>query len=109
MIDPALKGHIPALQCLLEDRRTIGAPRDVYMVLVSRLDLYEFTPVKLQEVFIRLAISKRTAIRALQALVELGYLQKGPPMKAGGNIPVNSYRLIWLCPVGSQMSPPKAS
>lgn len=96
---------IPAERCLLRDRRTRGAIREAYLYVFEDLDLREFRPVKVLVVQHGLGISRRRAIDALHALVALGYLEKGPPDDSG----VNTYRLVWACPVGSQTAPPRAS
>ena len=105
MIDPTLIGHIPAWQCLIRDRRTRGDRREVYLLILSDLDLSEFTPVKTLYVQETLKMSRRGAIGALHWLVENGYLERGTPDETG----VNTYRLVWACPVGSQIAPPQAS
>ena len=104
MIDPTLKGHMPAYQCAILDRRTRGVARLVYVLLFEDLDLYAFTPVKVYRVH-PLQISRRSAIQAMKDLVEWGYLEKGPPDPSG----VHTYRLRWTCPVGSLIAPPRAS
>lgn len=96
---------LPAIGCLLRDRRTRGAPREAYLLILPDLDLMRYTPVKVFQIQNGLGISRRRSIHALHHLVELGYLEQGPPDETG----VNTFRLVWACPVGSQIAPPQAS
>lgn len=96
---------LPAVDCMLRDPRTRGSVREVYLLILPDLDLQRFTPVKLRAVFEPLRMSKRGAIESLRKLVEWGYLELGPPDETG----VKTYRLVWACPVGSQIAPPRSA
>lgn len=96
---------LPAVGCLLRDRRTRGAPREAYLFLLPDLDLVRYTPVKTLLVQHGLSCNRRAACDALRKLVDLGYLEKGEPDETG----VNTYRLVWACPIGSEIAPPRSA
>lgn len=82
--------QIPAFFEALQDKSLRGPPREVYLWLNQRLDVVEFRPVKVAEMESALDMTDSTAARALQRVVEAGYVESG--QKIGR---IRSFRLFY--------------
>lgn len=59
-----------------DDRRLHHAAYRVYMWCVDRLDVVEFRELKVIEVALGVGVKPQTAIRALKALCDFGYMER---------------------------------
>lgn len=67
----------PAMVAASNDLKLRGAPLDVYLWLVChRLDFHEYRPVKLTALAISRQLRRNTASRALQILIDRGYIER---------------------------------
>jgi hypothetical protein len=84
---------IPAFATALQDHALRGNPKDVYVWCHEHLDTVDFRAVKVIEVEQDLQMNRVTVTRALDRLVEYGYLKRGP---RDGRI--WTYRLVYSRP-----------
>lgn len=82
----------PAFFAAMDDDRLRGTPLKVYLYLTKRLDFRQARAVKIAAVESDLAIRRTTAQHALDDLVVLGYLERGPKLDR-----VYTYSLVWSC------------
>ena len=83
---------IPSLQAAANDFELAGPPLSIYLYLLHEvLDLQEFRPVKRLALANRLHCHENTVQRALNLLVDRGYLDRGKvkPTEA------RTYRLVY--------------
>lgn len=81
----------PAFHSALDDARTKGAARDVYLYLSKNLDFVSYRPVKASVVAHDAKLKEITAAWALRQLCALGYLERGPSKVDR----LCTYRLVW--------------
>lgn len=75
------------------DRRLSHAQKVVHAILCRHLDWMELRPVKLEWLAFLSVTKRNTAHKALQRLVELGYLVRGPKRCEPGGQCFITYRL----------------
>lgn len=76
------------------DRRLTHPQQRVYAILSRHLDWEELRPVKLEWLAFLSITRRETAHKALQRLVKLGYLIRGPKMFEPGGQRFVTYRLV---------------
>lgn len=94
-------GHV-LLDAVIDDDRLGRTELRVFRVCWSTLDFEEYSPVKLDFLSLQLRLDRSQVSRALQNLVDFGYLVAGPRDEKG----VGTYRLPRAVPEGlRQMQP----
>lgn len=84
---------IPAFTTAMQDRALRGQPREVYLWLNEELDVVAYRAVKHSAIQQALGIDDSRIFRALQLLIERGYLDRG---ERDGRL--WTYRLIYSNP-----------
>ena len=80
---------LPAFATAMQDPLLRGNPRDLYWWFFHRLDVVLFRPVKTVEFELELQMRHASALDALRALMETGYIERGARLER-----VWTYRLV---------------
>ena len=94
---------IPAFATAMQDRALRGHTREVYLWLNEHLDLLTYRPIKHSAIEADLRVEDSTVFRALQLLLERGYLDRG-----GREGRLWTYRLVYSNP-GAVLLPAKSN
>ena len=68
---------IPASHTAIRDPALRGVPRDVYVWLMDRLDVFEFRPIKHEAIALDLRVKNPTIFKAITLLRTRGYIDRG--------------------------------
>ncbi len=95
----------PAFTSAMQDRALRGRTRDVYVWLNEQLDLVDFRAIKHSAIEADLQMRDSNVFRALDLLIERGYLKRGP---RDGRL--WTYRLVYSNPgaAAPALLPPKS-